>query len=59
MFVWVKRILAVALAAALALTMTSCTKPENKVVKSNPKVIFVTDVGGLGDQSFNDAIWTA
>lgn len=47
------------LVVALAVTMCSCTKPENKVVKSDPKIIFVTDIGGLGDGTFNDSIWNA
>lgn len=43
----------------ICLILTSCSTAEenqNKTVKTRPLVVIITDVGGIGDTSFNDAV---
>ncbi|MDD6920728.1 MAG: BMP family ABC transporter substrate-binding protein [Eubacteriales bacterium] len=43
----------------ICLILTSCSTAEdnqNKTVKTKPLVVIITDVGGIGDASFNDAV---
>ncbi len=53
------RILGAVLCALVlcCLSFCGCTDSANEITKEKPKVIMVTDVGGLGDRAFNDSAW--
>ncbi len=50
-----KKIFLVLLSFTLIFALASCGDRDTKEEK--PLILFVTDAGGLGDQSYNDMIW--
>lgn len=57
-----KKVLSLILVTVLCFGMFSCSTAEdnqNKVIEQKPMVVVITDVGGIGDHSFNDATLAA
>lgn len=53
-----KKLLSLVLALIMMVGMTACQTAEekqNEVIDIKPLVVVITDVGGIGDHSFNDA----
>lgn len=59
---FIKKFLVFALTFAIVSTFTACQTAEekqNEVIDIKPLVVVITDVGGIGDHSFNDAALAA
>lgn len=57
-----KKIISVLLVLCMTVTLAGCMKSEddaNKVVEQKPLITVVIDEGGIGDNSFNDAVFAA
>lgn len=57
-----KKILSLMLVCLVAFGIASCSNAEdkqNEVIEQQPIVVVITDVGGIGDHSFNDATLSA
>jgi len=52
-----KKILALLLCVLLVFGMTACGGNEEAPAEDAPLIVLITDTGGLGDESFNDAAW--
>lgn len=52
-----KKILALLLCLILVLGMVACGGGEKPATEEAPLIVLITDTGGLGDESFNDAAW--
>ena len=57
-----KKVLSLLMAVIMVFTFTSCetaSEKQNEVIEQKPLVVVVTDEGGIGDYSFNDAVLAA
>ncbi|MEG0919433.1 MAG: BMP family ABC transporter substrate-binding protein [Anaerovoracaceae bacterium] len=54
-----KKIVSLVMILCMVFALASCDDNTNDVTEVKPKVVLLTGVAGLGDQSFNDAIWSS
>ena len=54
-----RKIVSLVMIISMVFAMTACNDNTNEVTEIKPKVVLLTGLAGLGDQSFNDKIWSA